>query len=565
MSHFPYMYSKLLFFTMPWMLILFMFFSQQNLTMFIQWSIMKCNSTNICLPLILDSTGIMFSTTVLFISANVMMFSSEYMKNDMYLQRFSHLVMLFILSMNFLIYIPHLMCMLLGWDGLGITSFILVIYYQNPKSLAAGMITALMNRIGDVMILLSITIMLNIGHWNIMSMWQDKNFMYMMMMIMLAAMTKSAQIPFSSWLPAAMAAPTPVSALVHSSTLVTAGVFLLIRFFPALSTINKFCQTLLIIASITMLMAGSAAMFECDLKKIIALSTLSQLGIMMASLGLSLPSLAMFHLITHALFKALLFLCAGSLIHFHYHSQDLRSVGNIFKSNPLLLSCMLIANLALCGTPFMAGFYSKDLILETSSFDPTNSIILIMFFLATGLTTMYSTRLSLTIMWTASSSNPFLYTLDNLPRMIYPMILLATGAIMGGATISWVSFSLINEPFINSYLKLWPLCISIFSLILAWNLTASLSMFPTNLYLYSLNTSMWFLTPCMAQGIMYTPLKKSLLLLKIIDQGWIELKTSQGIFKLMNKTSNLILTPQSMMITINMSFMFIFMMFITIT
>jgi NADH-ubiquinone oxidoreductase chain 5 len=141
---------------------------------------------------------------------------------------------------------------------------------------------------------------------------------------MVAAITKSAQIPFSRWLPAAMAAPTPVSALVHSSTLVTAGVFLLIRFYPFLHSLKFFNITLLLIAVTTMLIAGLRATTECDIKKIIALSTLSQLGIIITRLGLNLPHLAYFHILTHALFKALLFICAGSFIHTHHHTQDLR-------------------------------------------------------------------------------------------------------------------------------------------------------------------------------------------------------------------------------------------------
>ena len=147
--------------------------------------------------------------------------------------------------------------------------------------------------------------------------------------IIVAGITKSAQIPFSRWLPAAIAAPTPVSALVHSSTLVTAGVFLIIRFFPFLSSSSFFCPVLLLIATATMFMAGISARFETDLKKIIALSTLRQLGVMIAAIGLNLLNLALFHLFTHALFKALLFLCAGNIIHQSTNNQDLRLIGGL--------------------------------------------------------------------------------------------------------------------------------------------------------------------------------------------------------------------------------------------
>lgn len=190
-----------------------------------------------------------------------------------------------------------------------------------------------------------------------------------------------------------MAAPTPVSALVHSSTLVTAGVFLLIRFYPFLQTFKYFNSILLIIASLTISIAGLSALTECDLKKIIALSTLRQLGVIIARLGLGFPTLAFFHLITHALFKALLFICAGSIINFHHHGQDLRTVGNLAPQLPLTISSFLIANISLCGLPFLSGFYSKDFILETALFNPTNWVIFILFFTATILTIIYSIRL----------------------------------------------------------------------------------------------------------------------------------------------------------------------------
>lgn len=142
-----------------------------------------------------------------------------------------------------------------------------------------------------------------------------------------------------------------------------------------------------------MLIAGSVAIIECDLKKIIALSTLRQLGVIMAAIGLNFPLLAFFHLLTHALFKALLFICVGALIHHHHHTQDLRQIGNIFPQIPLTASCLLTANLALCGIPFIAGFYSKDLILEFTLFSPTNHLIIFIFFIATLLTSAYSVRL----------------------------------------------------------------------------------------------------------------------------------------------------------------------------
>ena len=328
------------------------------------------------------------------------------MADDPFIARFVYLVLSFVLSINFLIFIPNLITLLLGWDGLGLTSFLLVIYYQNPKSLAAGIITALTNRIGDVLILISIAWTLN-SSWNITLVWDSYFSLYLSIFITLAAITKRAQIPFSSWLPAAIAAPTPVSALVHSSTLVTAGIFLLFRFYPFLENTFIFKKLLLIMASLTALIAGLRAITECDIKKIIALSTLRQLRVIMIRLTIGAPILAFFHLITHALFKALLFIAAGSLIHLHHHTQDLRYMGNITSSSPFISSIIIIANTTLSGAPFIATFYSKDLILELSLFSPFNTFFLFIFFCATGLTASYSTRFIINIIWAPRSAAPY--------------------------------------------------------------------------------------------------------------------------------------------------------------
>ena len=211
-------------------------------------------------------------------------------------------------------------------------------------------------------------------------------------LVVLARMTKRAQIPFSAWLPAAMAAPTPVSALVHSSTLVTAGVYLIIRFSPALEG-SKRQSMLLLLSCLTIFIAGLGANFEYDLKKIIALSTLRQLGVMLRVLSLGYPELSFFHLLRHALFKALLFICAGVVIHRVGDCQDIRYIGGLVKFMPLTISLMTVANLALCGFPFLAGFYSKDLILEVAFLRPLNSISFILYILATRFTVMYTFRL----------------------------------------------------------------------------------------------------------------------------------------------------------------------------
>lgn len=271
-------------------------------------------------------------------------------------------------------------------------SYCLVIYYQNVKSSGAGIVTVLSNRIGDVAILLSISWLLNYGSWNIFYLqfiYTKNDILLIIGLVILAAITKRAQMPFSAWLPAAIAAPTPVSALVHSSTLVTAGVYLLIRF----NYVIGVSWVLFFIGVLTIFISGLGANLENDLKKIIALSTLSQLGLIIITLGLGLYELSFFHLLTHAIFKSLLFLCAGVFIHSMGDTQDVRIIGGLFISCPVTSFYFIGSSLALCGFPFLSGFYSKDIILETYSITRINLFMYGVIFLSTVFTLSYSTRL----------------------------------------------------------------------------------------------------------------------------------------------------------------------------
>ena len=360
------------------------------------------------------------------------------MRGDQNINRFLYVVLGFVGSMCFLIISPNLVRILLGWDGLGLVSYALVIYYQNEKRANAGMLTALSNRIGDVAILLAISLVWGTG---------SSNFIFLhgvigvriISFVVLAAMTKSAQIPFSAWLPAAMAAPTPVSALVHSSTLVTAGVYLLIRFRPRLGGRGA-DVVLLLLASLTIFMAGLGANFETDLKKIIALSTLSQLGVMITVLSIGMADLAFFHLLTHALFKALLFIRAGSIIHSVGDRQDIRSMGRVAKFMPIRVIIINLARLALCGFPFLAGFYSKDLILELAFIGFLNELCFWLLVISTGLTVCYSFRLVFYRLTGHFNLSLGAMVRDEDHIITWPMIMLGCGAVVGGAVLRWVMF-----------------------------------------------------------------------------------------------------------------------------
>nr|QGX06391.1 NADH dehydrogenase subunit 5 [Microperla geei] len=520
------------------------YFISQDLVYFLEWEVLTLNSGSVVMTFLFDWMSLIFMGFVLFISSLVIFYSAGYMEGDLNLNRFIILVLMFVLSMMLLIISPNLISILLGWDGLGLVSYLLVIYYQNVKSYNAGMLTALSNRIGDVALLMSIAWMLNFGSWNYVF-YLDCSVGSLEMsiigsLVLLAAMTKSAQIPFSSWLPAAMAAPTPVSALVHSSTLVTAGVYLLIRFNLVLAgtDLGKF---LLLFAGLTMFMSGLGANFEFDLKKIIALSTLSQLGLMMSILAMGFPKLAFFHLLTHALFKALLFMCAGSIIHNMKDSQDIRFMGGLVLHMPLTASCFNLSNLALCGMPFLAGFYSKDLILEIVSLSYLNFFSFILYFFSTGLTVCYSLRLVYYSMSGDLNTSSLHALSDEGWVMLKGMLGLSIMAVLGGSILSWVLFptpSMICLPF---YLKTLALTVSIIGGWLGYELAKfALSYELQMLRFYNLTSfmgSMWFMPFLSTYGVSHGSLKLGTQVAKSFDQGWSEYMGAQGLNSLLVRWS----------------------------
>nr|ARH54592.1 NADH dehydrogenase subunit 5 [Pogonus iridipennis] len=527
----------------------FFFFSLKFLILdyviFIEWELLSVNSNSIVMSLLLDWMSLMFMSFVLFISSMVIFYSNQYMEGDLNINRFIMLVLMFVFSMMLLIISPNLISILLGWDGLGLVSYCLVIYYQNIKSYNAGMMTALMNRIGDVMLLIAISWMLNYGSWNYIFyldfMMNDFYMQVIGILVMVAAMTKSAQIPFSSWLPAAMAAPTPVSALVHSSTLVTAGVYLLIRFNLILN--ENLCLFLLLISTLTMFMSGLGANFEFDLKKIIALSTLSQLGLMMSILSLGNYKLAFFHLLTHALFKALLFMCAGAIIHNLKDMQDIRFMGNLMVHMPLTCLCLNISNLALCGMPFLAGFYSKDLILEIVCMDYINVFIFLLFFVSTGLTVCYSFRLCYYSITGDFNFFSFHSLNDEGWIMLKSMLSMLIFVIFMGSMLSWLIFPTPIMICLPIELKTLALIVSILGAWIGYEMSKfSISWFSNSMKFYQYSYFfgfMWFMPNISTFSMNYLPLMLSYNLYKNFDQGWNEYFGGQGMYNSMKKNSML--------------------------
>nr|UYI30145.1 NADH dehydrogenase subunit 5 [Aethina tumida] len=504
-------------------------------TILIEFSMLNLNSSSISMVVLVDWMSTLFMSFVLFISSMVIFYSDEYMHGDLNLNRFIMLVVMFVLSMMLLIISPNLISILLGWDGLGLVSYCLVIYYQNEKSFNAGMLTALTNRIGDVMLLMSIAWMMNFGSWNYIFYLDffKKDFIMELItyMIIIAAMTKSAQIPFSSWLPAAMAAPTPVSSLVHSSTLVTAGVYLLIRFNFSFS--DNMMYLLLFVASLTMFMSGLGANFEFDLKKIIALSTLSQLGLMMSILALGEYKLAFFHLLTHALFKALLFMCAGNIIHNMNNNQDIRYMGGLINQMPLTCTFLNICNFSLCGLPFMSGFYSKDLIVEVMSMQYLNIFIYLVFYISIGLTVCYSFRLTY---YTMTGEFNFI-SLNCISETGFKMLKGMGGliffVIFSGSMLSWLMFPVPYFICLPLLFKLMTLLMVISGMIIGYEMS-KFKIFYMNkslkFYNFSLFFSLMWNMPILSTfGVNLYPLKLGEIYIKSFDQGWYEYYGSRNL------------------------------------
>ena len=465
----------------------------------------------------------MFIRLVILISGRVIIFSNTYIINEKFFSRFIILVFFFILSIFLLILSPNLIRLLLGWDGLGVTSYLLVIFYQRNKSYNAGILTAITNRLGDVGLLISISIFIYLGSWTYIYINFNTNlfsnlFVYL---IVVSAITKRAQIPFSAWLPAAMAAPTPVSALVHSSTLVTAGVYLLIRINIIIININ-ISNILIVIGILTIIIAGITAIIEIDIKKIIALSTLRQLGIMIIILGAGSPILSFFHLVSHAFFKAILFICAGLVIHNIKDYQDIRKIGFSYNNLNYSISIIIIANIRLCGLPFLRGFYSKDLIIEIIFIKGKNIIIIFLLLFGTILTVMYSCRLNLLIATNFIKTESYFFIRERSKDILIGISILLPFSVLGGILISWNIISRNKVIFLPFWIKLSIILVIISSVIFFYYLYKNIKRLNKNNVIWFFR-NMWFLPISINISLTNFFLSYSTLSFKKVEMAWTEL------------------------------------------
>uniref|UniRef100_A0AAU7YUJ0 NADH-ubiquinone oxidoreductase chain 5 n=1 Tax=Pheidole spathifera TaxID=615503 RepID=A0AAU7YUJ0_9HYME len=517
-----------MFFFMLWSDLILLIFSMmmylKDYSVMMEWMLMSVNSMNIEVILLVDWVSLLFISLVIMISSMILLYSYQYMMGDKFIKRFIFLIMLFVLSMVLMIISPNIISIMFGWDGLGLVSYCLIIFYQNYSSYNSGMVTVLCNRVGDVGLLMAISLVMIGGSWNLIFYSYQSNLVVCMLLV--AAITKSAQIPFSTWLPMAMAAPTPVSALVHSSTLVTAGVYLMIRFNSLLmnSGLNK---VLFFLAVFTMFMSGFMANLEVDLKKIIALSTLSQLGLMMMILSVGLEMIAFYHLLVHAIFKSMLFMCAGAIIHAMMNNQDIRLLGNLKEMIPFIMMCFFIANLALCGFPFMAGFYSKDLIMELIYSISLNGYILLFILISLMFTVSYSFRLFYYLFFSNCKFYSYLSIEEDKLINISMMILVFLSVMIGGM-LNWLFFFDYYLIFLSFDIKMLTL------LMCFWGgaviMLLSVSFLYNNLYMSYYLSSMWFLN--YLYEWVYVPIFDMGSKFYIVDKTWIEFSSKGMLFYL---------------------------------
>ena len=419
------------------------------------WTWFKIKNLKVDWGMFVDSLSLIMILLVTFISALVHLYSFGYMKNDDNKGKFFTLLSFFTFAMLLLVTAPNLLQLFVGWEGVGLASYLLIgFWYKKELPPTAAMKAFIVNRVGDVGLVTAIgfifftfntvelsSIFTKIAASNYtvntLHLFVDmKTFDLIGLCLLLGAMGKSAQFGLHTWLADAMEGPTPVSALIHAATMVTAGIFLVCRFSP-LFELAPIAQTvMLVVGSITALVAGYIALTQNDIKKIIAYSTCSQLGYMFMACAVSAYSVAMFHLVTHAFFKALLFLGAGSVIHAMSGEQDIHKMGALHQSIPFTYIMMIIGSLALTGIPIFAGFFSKDAIIESlyNSHMPFSDFAFIIAIIVVALTAVYSWRLIFVTFHQEPHCDEqvFAHIHESPITMKIPLFILSIGAIFSG-------------------------------------------------------------------------------------------------------------------------------------
>ena len=369
-------------------------------------------SLNVLWSFNFDSLTVSMLIPVLIVSLLVHIYSVGYMSHDPHNQRFFSYLSLFTFMMIILVTSNNFLLMFVGWEGVGVCSYLLVSFWFTRIAANQSSISAfLTNRVGDCFLTIGMFAILwsfgNIDYTTVFSVAPVTNNNVVTIIgicLLIGAMAKSSQIGLHVWLPMAMEGPTPVSALIHAATMVTAGVYLLMRSSPLVEYSNTVLLVCLCVGAITTVFSSLIGLFQQDIKKVIAYSTMSQLGMMVVAVGLSSYNIAIFHLVNHAFYKGLLFLGAGAVIHAVADNQDFRKYGGLKTFLPLTYSVMLIASLSLAAFPFMTGFYSKDFILE-SSYGQFDFSSLVVYFIST-IGAMFTTLYSIKVLYLTFLTNP---------------------------------------------------------------------------------------------------------------------------------------------------------------